>query len=414
VILDFLAAQDQPSAPEAEGRSSPPPPRRRRTRGSLSGDNGFDLAGAAVAAFSVVFLFGRLTALSGLIGLVLVGYVVFLVVYGVLVSLREDGNAVTDAVMTVFLGSAALIAFTALGLVIFYTIWRGFPALHHLNFYDHDMSSAGPLASLDVGGVAHALVGTLWQIGIALVLAVPLGIVCAVYLDQTRSRFADFVRTIVNAMTAFPSILAGLFIYAFWILTLGFQFSGLAAGLALSIMMLPYIIRTSDLVLRLVPAGLRESSAALGAPRWRTVWHVVLPTARSGLATGVILGTARGIGEASPVLLTAGFTTYMNANPLHEPMVSLPLEALKLVQSGIPAYAERGYATAALLLLVILVLFVTARIIGGFGPGHLTRRQRRRVERLSVRDRARIMLAQGFSSITAQGDSDDDSVRRQR
>jgi phosphate transport system permease protein len=196
-------------------------------------------------------------------------------------------------------------------------------------------------------------------------------------------------------MTAFPSILAGLFIYAFWILTLGFQFSGLAAGLALSIMMLPYIIRTSDLVLRLVPAGLRESSDALGAPRWRTMWHVVLPTARSGLATGVILGAARGIGEASPVLLTAGFTTYMNANPLQGPMVSLPLEALKLVQSGIPGWAERGYATAALLLVVILVLFVIARVIGGFGPGHLSRRQRRRVERVSARTLVRITSSPG-------------------
>jgi phosphate transport system permease protein len=297
----------------------------------------------------------------------------------------------------VFLASAALIALVALGAVIVYTIWRGWPALHHRNFFDQDMSRAGPLAPLTVGGVAHALVGTLWQIGIALVLAVPLGIVCAVYLDQTRSRFANFVRTIVNAMTAFPSILAGLFIYAFWILALGFQFSGLAAGLALSIMMLPYIIRTSDLVLRLVPAGLRESSEALGAPRWRTMWHVVLPTARSGLATGVILGTARGIGEASPVLLTAGFTTYMNANPLHEPMVSLPLEALELVRSGIPAYAARGYADAALLLVLILVLFVIARVIGGFGPGHLTRRQRRRAERVSGRIYTRITSSQGFT-----------------
>jgi len=392
MILDFPVKHDERPTDEA-----PPPARRRRTGGSFAGDNGFDLVGAAVGAFCVTFLLGRLTALSGLIGLLFVAYVVFLVIYAVLVSLREDHIAVRDCVMTVFLSSAALIAFTALGLVIVYTIWRGWPALHHLTFFDQDMSKAGPLSPLTVGGVAHALVGTLWQIGIALVLAVPLGIVCAVYLDQTRSRFANFVRTIVNAMTAFPSILAGLFIYAFWILTLGFQFSGLAAGLALSIMMLPYIIRTSDLVLRLVPAGLRESSDALGATRWRTMWHVVLPTARSGLATGVILGTARGIGEASPVLLTAGFTTYMNANPLHEPMVSLPLEALKLVQSGIPAYADRGYATAALLLVVILVLFVVARVIGGYGPGHQSNRQRRRAERHSAREVARITSSQGFN-----------------
>jgi phosphate transport system permease protein len=392
MILDFPVTQEAPAAGPPE-----PAPRRRKTGRSLSADGRFDLVGAAVAAFSVTFLLERLTALSGLIGLLFVGYVVFLVVYAVLVSLREDANAVKDAVMTVLLSSAGVIAFSALGCVIVFTILKGYPALHHLNFFTQDMSRAGPKAPLRVGGVAHALVGTLWQISIALVLAVPLGIVCAIYLDQTRSRFASFVRTIVNAMTAFPSILAGLFIYAFWILTLGFQFSGLAAGLALSIMMLPYIIRTSDLVLRLVPAGLRESSDALGAPRWRTMWHVVLPTARSGLATGVILGTARGIGEASPVLLTAGFTTYMNANPLHEPMVSLPLEALKLVQSGIPAYAARGYADGALLLVLILVLFVLARVIGGFGPGHQSRRQRRRSERVSARVYTRITSSQGFT-----------------
>ena len=177
------------------------------------------------------------------------------------------------------------------------------------------------------------LVGTLWMIGIALVMTVPVGLVAAVYLDMTRSRPSRLFRSIVEAMTALPSILAGLFIYAAWILTLGFQRSGLAAALALSVMMLPYMIRAADLALRLVPGTLREASAALGAPAWRSELQVVIPTARSGLATAVILGIARGIGEASPVLLTAGFTSYMNANPLSGPMVSLPLEALKLVQS---------------------------------------------------------------------------------
>ena len=267
----------------------------------------------------------------------------------------------------------------ALALVVSFTLWRGRTALVHANFFKQDMSKAGPLAPLTVGGVAHALVGTVWMIGIAIVLSVPLGLVCAVYLDQTRSRPARFVRTIVEAMTALPTILAGLFIYASWILTLGFEESGLAAALALSIMMLPYMIRTSDLVLRLVPNSLREASGALGAPRWRTVWHVVLPTARSGLATAVILAIARSIGEASPVLLTAGFTTYLNANPIHGPMVSLPLVALKLVQSGVPNNIARGFASAAFLLLVIVALFILARIIGGWGPGHMSSRQKRRV-----------------------------------
>jgi phosphate transport system permease protein len=369
---------------------------RRRRRPRLGRDTIFDLLGAAAAGVSASFLlFGRLAAFSGSLGFFLVAYLVFLIVYALLVSLREDAVAIWDAVMTVVLTSAAIVAFGALAMVVSFTLWRGRTALLHSNFFTQDMSRAGPLAPLSVGGVAHALVGTIWTIGIAVVLTVPLGIVCAVYLDQTRGRAARFVRTIVLAMTALPSILAGLFIYASWILTFGFQQSGFAAALALSIMMLPYIIRTSDLVLRLVPGGLREASAALGAPRWRTVMHVVIPTARSGLATGVILGIARGIGEASPVLLTAGFTTYINADPFHGPMVSLPLEALKLVQSGVPTYVARGFAAATFLLLVIMGLFILARVIGGWGPGHLNRRQRRRAERASARDVVRISRLTG-------------------
>ncbi|MGA2520641.1 MAG: phosphate ABC transporter permease PstA, partial [Acidimicrobiales bacterium] len=368
---------------------------RRRLHG-IRRDTLFDVVGAVVAALCVtVLLFGPLAALSGPIGFVFVAWGIFLVVYGVLVSLREDGPAVRDAVMTAVFTSAAVVAVVALAAVVTFTLQRGRHALVHANFYTTDMSTAGPTAPLTKGGVAHALVGTLWQIGIAIVLSVPLGLVCAVYLDQTRTRFSRFVRTVVEAMTALPTILAGLFIFAFWIIILGFQQSGLAAALALSIMMIPYMVRTSDLVLRLVPNSLREASGALGAPKWRTVWHVVLPTARSGLATGVILAIARGIGEASPVLLTAGFTTYMNADPVHGPMVSLPLEALKLVASGEPNYVARGFACAALLLIVVLTLFVVARVVGGFGPEHMSRRHRRRVQRSSARDVGRLRGAGG-------------------
>jgi len=371
-----------------------PPPQPRRRRRLPRRDAMFDLTGAVIAGVSVaLLLFGRLAPFSAPFGFVVVAYAVFLLAYALLVSLHDDATAVKDAVITVVLSSAALVAFSALLLVVGFTLWRGWHALVHLNFYTHDMSQAGPLSPLSSGGVAHALVGTLWTIGIALVLTVPLGLVAAIYLDQTRSRPSRVVRSVVEAMTALPTILAGLFVYATWILTFGFEKSGLAAALALSVMMLPYIIRTSDLVLRLIPGNLREASAALGAPRWRTMWHVVLPTARSGLATAVILGTARGIGEASPVLLTAGFTTYMNADPLRGPMVSLPLEAFKLVQSPEPNMVARGFACAAFLLLVVLTLFVIARIVGGHGPGHLTRRSASRIARASKRDIERFARA---------------------
>ncbi len=376
---------------QAEPRSTGPSlSAPRRKTGGLNGAKVFDLIGAMVAGICVAWLCEHLTSFSGPFGFVVIAYVVFLAVHMALISLQDDWPGVKDALMTVLLYSAAAIAIGALALVVVFTLVKGHAALVHSNFYLHDMSTVEGTSSLNVGGVGNALVGTAIQIGIAVFLTVPVGLMTAVYLDQTQSRAAGLVRTLVQAMTALPTILAGLFIYALFILTLGFQKSGLAAGLALSVMMLPYLIRTAQLVLNLVPETLREASAALGAPRWRTMWNIVLPTARPGLATAVILAIARGIGETAPVLLTAGFTTYINVNAFQGPMVSLPLEALKLVASGEPGLVVRGFACAALLLLVVLVLFVVARIVGGWGHGELSARQLRRIGRLSTRDGNRI------------------------
>ena len=171
------------------------------------------------------------------------------------------------------------------------------------------------------------------------------------------------MRTVVEAMTALPSIVAGLFIYTTLIVGLGVPRSGFAAAMALGVMMLPIIARASDVVLRVVPGSLREASLALGASRWRTVWHIVLPTARPGLATAVILGVARGIGETSPVLLTSGARRSWSPNPTDGVMNSLPLFIFSTVRSGEPIYIERAYGAAAILLAVVLVLFVTARLL---------------------------------------------------
>jgi phosphate transport system permease protein len=241
-----------------------------------------------------------------------------------------------------------------------------------------------------VGGISHAIVGTLIMMTISLIITVPLSMACAVFLNETSGRATSLVRTVVTAMTALPSILAGLFVFATWILILGFPRSGLAASIATSIMMLPIIIRAADVVLRLVPGNLREAAAALGAPQWRTVWHVVLPTARSGLTTAVILGVARGIGETAPVLLTAGFTSTMNLNPQANPMVSLPLAAFQFVRSPQPTLVARGFATAAVLMILVLILFTVARILGGRPVGRLSKRQTRRAAQRSANDLARI------------------------
>ncbi|MFF6956673.1 phosphate ABC transporter permease PstA [Streptomyces sp. NPDC008317] len=384
------AAADPPAATTVVVRQpadAPDAAQRRRALGGVARGAVLNVLGAAATGLcTALLLFGRLAPLSGPLGFAAVTYLVFLAAYALLCSLEHDGPAVRDRLMTVVLWSAAGLLFSALVLVVGFTLWRGREALPHGNFFTQDMQLAGPLDPITVGGITHAMLGSLIMIAIALAVTIPLGIACAVYLNQTRGRFARFVRTIVEAMTALPSIVAGLFIYATWILILHFPKSGLAAGLAISVMMLPIIIRASDVVLRLVPGNLTEAAEALGAPRWRTVWHVVLPTARSGLATAVILGTARGIGETSPVLLTAGYATAVNADPTNGPMLSLPLAVFTFVKSPEPAMVARGFGAAAVLMLLVLVLFTIARLIGGRGPGQLSKRQGRRAARASRRD----------------------------
>jgi phosphate transport system permease protein len=364
-------------------------PELRDVRG-ISRENVFNLLGALVSSLATTFLlFGRLAPINGAFGFVVVAFVLFVAIYGVLVGIDSPMPAVVDRVMTVLLASAAVAAFLALATVVIFTLWRGRQALTNVNLFTQDMSGAGPADPLSVGGIKHAIVGTLIIISIALVLTVPLGLACAVFLNESGSRFVKLVRTVVDAMTALPSILAGLFIFATWILTFGFERSGLAAAIAVSIMMLPIVIRSADVVLRLVPGNLREAGYALGAPQWRSVWHVVLPTARSGLATSVILGVARGVGETAPVLLTAGFTSTINFSPTSGPMVSLPLATFEFVRSPQPALIARGFATAAVLMVVVLVLFVLARIAGGRPAGTVTKRQSSRLAARSARDAAR-------------------------
>lgn len=388
--MSLLETAEPVPATTIPTRSLAAAPAARRTLGGISRTDALNMGGGAVSAVCTgMLVFGRLTPLSGPFGFVVFTYLVFLLAYGFLVSLNEERPAVVDKIVSVLLATAALVAGLALFSVVAFTLWRGKAALTKPNLYYQDMSRAGPADPLTKGGISHAIVGTLIIMAIAVAITVPLGLACAVFLNETRNRATGLVRTVVDAMTALPSILAGLFIFATWILVFGFQRSALAAAFAVSIMMLPIIIRASDVVLRLVPGNLREASAALGAPQWRTVWNVVLPTARSGLATAIILGVARGVGETAPVLLTAGFTASLNVDPLKNPMVSLPLATFEFVRSPQPALVARGFATAAVLMVVVLVLFSVARIIGGKQAHQGTGRQAKRLAARSARDAAR-------------------------
>lgn len=376
--------------------AQPQMPQVRRAIGRVSRRDLQVVFGAAIAALgSTELLFGRLAPFRGRLGFVVVAFVLFVIIYALLVSLTQDRPAVVDRVMGSLFSAAAVVAGAALVSVVGFTLWRGRTALLKSNLYVEDMSKAGPLDPLDKGGILHAMLGTVIIVSLALVVTVPLGLACAVFLNETRSRMRGIVRSVVTAMTALPSILAGLFIFATWVLILGFERSGFAASLAISIMMLPIIVRSAEVVLRLVPGNLREASEATGAPQWRTVWHVVLPTARSGLVNAVILGVARGVGETAPVLLVSGITSTINSNPRRNPMMSLPLAVFEFVRSPQQALIQRGFATAAVLMVLVLALFTVARVIAGRPVGRQSKSQARRTMRRSARDLERIETAVG-------------------
>jgi phosphate transport system permease protein len=377
-------------------RSGPTGQQAPRRIGTIRTTDVLSLIGALAASLTMTgLLWTQLSPFTGVLGYVVTSWILFVVVYAVLVSFDENRPTMWDRITSLVVHSLAVVLLGVLVFVIVYTIERGWTAMVHSNFYTQDLRRAGPLDPLTVGGIKHAIVGTLIEIGITMAIAMPLGLLVAVFLHEVPGRFSRFVRTVVEAMTALPDVLAGLFIYATLILILGLSFSGFAASCALAVTVLPIIIRAGDVVLRLVPGNLTEASYALGAGQWRTVWHILLPTARSGLATAVILGAARAIGETSPVLLTAGFTPRLNTNPWQGPMVSLPLEAYEAVHSPVPAMIARGFGAAATLLILVLVLFAIARKIGGRGPGQLTARQRRRRTSASRRDVARFTTRQG-------------------
>lgn len=343
-----------------------PEPEVIRPTGGRTREDVLTLLGAAAASLATTWVFyTKVFYFSGSIGFTVCGYVVFVGFFALLTSLSHPRTVVVDRVVTTAVVGAPALVGLALASVVVMTLVKGMPALSHAGFFTHDMAGVQPDAGFDQGGVLHAVVGTLIEVFIAIGFALPLGIATAVFMSEVGGRGSRVVRIMVEAMTALPSIVAGLFIYTVFIVRFGFPSSGFVAGLALGVMALPIMARAAYVVLGVVPGGLREASYALGATQWQTVWRVVLPTARPGLATALILGIARAVGETAPVLLTSGNSTFLNANPFRDPMNSLPLYIYFAVKSGVPAQINRGYGAAAVLLIVVLTLFVLARLAAG-------------------------------------------------
>lgn len=273
---------------------------------------------------------------------------------------------VTDRLMRGSLLAATLVALVPLFLVIYYVIGQGIGAWSW-DFFTTDPTGRTCFpgqTTCEIGGVRSAIVGTVLMVGLAAAIAVPLGICVALYLVEygKGSRFANLVRYFVDVMTGVPSIVFGLFIYITLILTgVGGGFAGWKGGLALSLLMLPVVVRSSEVVLALVPDGLREAALALGAPRWRVMTRVVLPTALPGLLTGALLAVARAAGETAPLLFTA-FSLRELSTDLGNQMNSLPIQIFNDVQAPNDAIVERAWGAALALVTMILLLTTIARL----------------------------------------------------
>ncbi|RII13510.1 Phosphate transport system permease protein PstA [Streptomyces sp. YIM 130001] len=291
----------------------------------------------------------------------LIAAVLFVVATYFLSAAVEGRRRAKDRIATSLVWVALAVAVVPLASLIYETVARGVKVLDGY-FLTHSMGLIAD--SEEGGGIYHALLGTLQQVGLATLIAVPIGLLTAVYLvEYGRGRLAKAVTFFVDVMTGIPSIVAGLFILSFWILILGFGPSGFAGAMALAILMMPVVVRSTEEMLKLVPNELREASLALGVPKWRTILKVVLPTSIGGITTGVMLAVARIAGETAPVLLLVWGNPLINTNPFEGAQASLPLYIYQqwANSAGSPAAYDRAWAASLVLIAFIMILNLAAR-----------------------------------------------------
>ncbi|MGX7823984.1 phosphate ABC transporter permease PstA [Actinokineospora sp. 24-640] len=261
-----------------------------------------------------------------------------------------------DRLATILIWGTFALALAPLAWVLITVVAKGF--VHVLNPDWWQKSLAGLTSRQFGGGVYHAIFGTLLQGLICAVIAVPIAIMVAVYLVEygKRSRLARAVTFTVDILSGVPSIVAALFIYALWVTTLGMPRSAFAVSLALVLLMIPVVVRTTEELLKIVPDELREASYALGIPKWKTIVKIVIPTAMSGIITGITLAIARVMGETAPVLILVGYTSFINYDPFNGNMASLPL-LMNVERLVINDVGEARVWGAAVTLIVIITVF---------------------------------------------------------
>jgi phosphate transport system permease protein len=268
-----------------------------------------------------------------------------------------------DALARNLLAIAVVIAFVPLGLILYYLLSKGLGSWS-VSFFTTDPTGNTFFAKSAIGGIKSAILGTVEIVALASAISVPIGIGLAVWLVEygRSSRFAHLVRFFVDVLTGVPSIVFGLFVYIVLVVGTGSSYAGYKGSVALALLMLPVVTRAAEVVLALVPSALRESALALGAPRWRVIARVVLPTALPGMVTGVLLAIARAAGETAPLLFTAAATLKTNLD-LGQFMNSLPVQIYNDVTSPTTAVVNRAWGAALALVAMILALNVLARMI---------------------------------------------------
>lgn len=321
------------------------------------------LAASGVSGASFAWVLFRVTPFDGPFGFVVCSFISAALIYWLVVRDLEGPLEAADKFVTVLIGACAVAVLIPLVIIVVFVAVKGAKALRP-GFFIETLEGVGPASPASVGGAFHAIVGTLEQVGIAFLISVPLALLVAIFLNEVGGPLVRPIRFVVDAMSGVPSIVAGLFVYAVIIGQFGSSFSGFAAAVALSILMLPTVIRTSEEMLRIVPGGLREASLALGAPEWRTVFNVVLPTARAGLITAAILGVARAVGETAPLIMTAFGSFSTNWNPFAGPQASLPLFVYGLYKQPYDTQVDRAWTGALVLIVMVLGLFTLARVLG--------------------------------------------------
>jgi phosphate transport system permease protein len=327
-------------------------------------------AGIAVVAFGVAAVLCYGAGIGGWVLTIVIGLVLYLAGVFVAVNRVEGRRAARDRTWSTLIQLAFVLALLPLVSVIWTLISKGSERFD-LNFFTTSMNNIG--ARDPEGGAVHAIIGTLEQVALAAFLTVPLGVLAAIYIvEYGHGRFTFTIRFFVDVMTGIPSIVAGLFILSFWVLIVSPwynngqpAFSGFAAALALSVLMLPTIVRSTEEMLRLVPAPLREGAYALGVPKWKTILKVVVPTAMPGIVTGIMLAIARAAGETAPVLLVAGGTAAININPFNNNQSSLSLFVFQQASDASRFSPARAWTAALTLVALVLILTIAAKLVAG-------------------------------------------------